>query len=396
MKKINVSLSTKTGICQIAGKNWDVIFFQIVKARPANYDDKQMRLGNAARNATAAAKACQTFLSLWSSRFFSFSVLFSRLRRTLSSSVVLSFYPGLSVFLSFFLSFLLSFFLSFFLSADARISLSAGPVLAFLFIASPLLYAAQRGSQPRERGGYATVVGQKVEEEKEEEAHRDSYLLLSLFLLFSCPPSAAAPSSFIALLLLLLEPSAGATQLYVPWLLFSPSRARRARRATLLYFYCPSSLPLGRVTTLSPFRSRLSALFPSLKPRARARFFFLPFYLPFPFFLLFSVSPASSFFFPYLPPACRGCLWSVLSKEGWRREHALAPRPSPDCFFFFFPCLLLSLPSFFRRFIYPLDNPTRERARTFKRENNQGRCRALDSRPSRKNAKKDKQLGRDD
>ena len=33
------------------------------------------------------AKACQTFLSLWSSRFFSFSVLFSRLRRTPSSSV---------------------------------------------------------------------------------------------------------------------------------------------------------------------------------------------------------------------------------------------------------------------------------------------------------------------
>lgn len=142
-----------------------------------------------------------------------------------------------------------------------------------------------RRAKPRERGGYATVVGAKAEEEKEEEAQRDSYLLLSLFLLFSCPPSPAAPSSFIALLLSCARRShATATRLALqplrrPWLAHNPTPP------TVLYFYCPSSLPLAVLTVLFP---SLTALLP--------------------FFRLLLL-------FLYLPPACRSCLWSVLSKR---------------------------------------------------------------------------------
>ena len=192
------------------------------------------------------------------------------------------------------------------------------------------------------------MVGQKVEEEKEEEAHRDSYLLLSLFLLFSCPPSAAAPSSFIALLLLLLEPSAEATQLKfrgcssAPRERAVPDAPRRATPRHAALFLLPSSLPLGRVTTLaSPPLRPVFPLLPSLKPHASSSFlsFFLPSFFS-PLFsrllFLFSLSPSRV---PRL---------SVVST--FKRGMATRTRSRASAFAVLF--LLFSMPPSFLAFVF--------------------------------------------
>lgn len=326
------------------GKNWDVIFFKIVKARPANYD-KQMRLGNAARSGCSSQGLSDFSLSL----VLAFSPLPSR--GSERNSVFVGIQPSFSRSFGVFLCRCQDFPLR-----GSRFSPSS----------CSLPLPTSRRAKPRERGGYATVVGAKAEEEKEEEAQRDSYLLLSLFLLFSCPPSPAAPSSFIALLLSCARRShATATRLALqplrrPWLAHNPTPP------TVLYFYCPSSLLLAALTVLFP---SLTALLP--------------------FFRLLLL-------FLYLPPACRSCLWSVLSKRDGdenARASAFARYSS-----FFSPLSLslvralshslplsLSLPlalsppsffshSFFASFIYSPDKPAR--ARMVKYENNRARCRA--------------------
>ena len=191
----------RAAICRLKKLGRD--FFKIVKARPANYD-KQMRLGNAARNHCSSQGLSDFSLSL----VLGFSLLPSCSRELNSVFVVIQ--PSFS-------RSTVSF------SADARISLSAhhpfSPSCSLPL--PPSRFAATRKRRLRHCGG------EKVEEEKEEEAHRDSYLLLSLFLLFCLP--AFSNGTFFFRCSASSAASAALAQSTVQLgsaILFSPSRAR--------------------------------------------------------------------------------------------------------------------------------------------------------------------------
>ena len=288
------------------GKNWDVIFFKIVKARPANYD-KQMRLGNAARSGCSSQGLSDFSLSL----VLAFSPLPSR--GSERNSVFVGIQPSFSRSFGVFLCRCQDFPLR-----GSRFSPSS----------CSLPLPTSRRAKPRERGGYATVVGAKAEEEKEEEAQRDSYLLLSLFLLFSCPPSPAAPSSFIALLLS-CAPRSHATR---SRLALQPLRRVRGSHTTRRRRRC--FIFIAHLLSLSP----CSPLLPSLTA-------LLPFFRLLLLLLLLLL-------FLYLPPACRSCLWSVLSKRDGD-ENARASAFARYSSFFFPLSLPLPLPHSLARSLPP-------------------------------------------
>lgn len=276
----------RAAICRLKKLGRD--FFKIVKARPANYD-KQMRLGNAARNHCSSQGLSDFSLSL----VLGFSLLPSCSRELNSVFVVIQ--PSFS-------RSTVSF------SADARISLSAhhpfSPSCSLPL--PPSRFAATRKRRLRHCGG------EKVEEEKEEEAHRDSYLLLSLFLLFCLP--AFSNGTFFFRCSASSAASAALAQSTVQLgsaILFSPSRARsptatrrestqideNRRKSTqtdatprhiaprhaappLVYFYC--HIPSPSACSLLPL-----PVYPLSPPLAAL----LPFF-----------PPPLSFFFASLPP----------------------------------------------------------------------------------------------
>lgn len=376
-----------SAICRLKKLGRD--FFKIVKARPANYD-KQMRLGNAARNHCSSQGLSDFSLSL----VLGFSLLPSCSRELNSVFVVIQ--PSFS-------RSTVSF------SADARISLSAHPFSPSCSLPlPPSRFAATRKRRLRHCGG------EKVEEEKEEEAHRDSYLLLSLFLLFCLPafsngtfffrcsassaantalarvPCNQAPRFSSALRGRAVPQRRDAnplksTQIDANRRKPTPRHAAPHHAAAGL-FLLPYSLPLG-LRGLLPL-----PVYPlSLSPSGRASSFF----------------SASSFIFLRLPPASRwSCLWSVLSKAGWRRRERCRASAFAR-YSFFLPCLLLFLPSsflafFFRRFIYSPDNAACARGRLNTKIIEAGVSRTLvrarsrsfaRSRLDRKNANMDKQPG---
>lgn len=384
----------ESAICRLKKLGRD--FFKIVKARPANYD-KQMRLGNAARNHCSSQGLSDFSLSL----VLGFSLLPSCSRELNSVFVVIQ--PSFS-------RSTVSF------SADARISLSAHPFSPSCSLPLPpsRFAAATRKRRLRHCGG------EKVEEEKEEEAHRDSYLLLSLFLLFCLPAfsngtfffrcsASSAANTALARVPCNQAPrfSSALRGRAVPQrrdanprkstqidanrrkptqtdaTLYATPRRAAPRRAAAGLFLFPYSLPLG---LQPPASTRLSALSPPLAA-------LLPFF------------SASSFIFLRLSPAsCWSCLWSVLSKAGWRRRERCRASAFAR-YSFFLSCLLLFLLSsflafFFRRFIYSPDNAVCARGRLNTKIIEAGVSRTLvrarsrsfaRSRFDRKNANMDKQ-----